>query len=327
MKTQTIPFLTDAAPAVALAVLGKHPLSADHLEDIGLVTPSLIAFKQRFYVDGIADALARQVWLRDLGSLDEVPYNHHLLCVGTAGWMAARLVRSSDSVGRRQFPLILALHSGNLALLHQIGGVTAVLETCKEALIASTDAASMRHAHDEALKSLVNLETKAGEVPPPASAQKESWLKHMPKMGVDCEGLKRCCHALLPIGAGAGKARLPLHPQASWPSATMWASFLRTLLDARPSLTFIWRQDRPFADAWLHPPDSRALANIFAEESTQPMTTDVPFAINADLAEKVAQSMGTWLKSTSLFSDEPEAPAAEKSFLSKIYQNVFGKRV
>jgi hypothetical protein len=52
-----------------VALFGKHPSAADHMEDLGIATPSLAAFRQGFYIDGIGGALAKQTWYRDLGAV------------------------------------------------------------------------------------------------------------------------------------------------------------------------------------------------------------------------------------------------------------------
>ena len=106
-------FLTDALPqnAVArLAVFGKHPAAADHLEDVGLTTGSLVHFKQTFYVDGLGETLAKRRWEKEIESGDAVPYGHGIVCTGPAGWLAAFFTASSDAKGRKQYPLVAAAH-------------------------------------------------------------------------------------------------------------------------------------------------------------------------------------------------------------------------
>src|SRR5688572_29131520 len=115
MSTGASAFLTDALPqnAVArLAVFGKHPAAADHLEDAGLTTTSLVQFKQGFYVEGLGEMLAKRRWEKELENADSVPYGHALVCAGPAGWLVAFFIASSDAKGRKQYPLVAAAHMG-----------------------------------------------------------------------------------------------------------------------------------------------------------------------------------------------------------------------
>ena len=106
-------FLADGLPpqAVArLAIFGKHPSAADHLEDAGLTTHSLVQFKQGFYVEGLGETLARRRWEKELEGMDSVPYAHGIVCAGPDGWIASYFNASSDAKGRRQYPLVAAAH-------------------------------------------------------------------------------------------------------------------------------------------------------------------------------------------------------------------------
>lgn len=315
-------FLADPAPPATLAVFGKHPLAADHLEDIGLSTASLVNFKQGMYIEGIGDCLKRQTWLKDLGSLDSVPYDHHMLCLGSAGWLAARLVHSSDAAGRKQYPLVLALHSGDFALLHQIGNVVATLESTLEPLRTASDTPGLRQALASGTQRLTAFAEKP--VPSPGAQARESWLQHMPSAGPDRVGLWRCCHALRPDGAAAGRARIPLHPTSPWPSAALWSSFFFSLLGdkSQSPITLIWRHGQAFADAWLSPPGGRVLTTLFTDEAAQPLTTDVPFSIPPELRRDAEFLLNTWLQQPELFPSPVEN--VENSILNKVCKGMFG---
>jgi hypothetical protein len=320
MKPSPAPFLAEPAPeSAAVALFGKHPLAADHLEDTGLSTASLVAFKQGMYIEGIGECLSRQAWLKDLAEAESIPYDHHLFCVGTHGWLAARLTRSSDAAGRKQYPLVLALHSGNFALLHQIGSVITLLDECMQSVQAAGSLSELRQAPSKLPERLVALTEKS--VPAPGAQARESWRQHLPGIGPDGIGLWRCCHALMPEGAAGGRARIPLHPGSPWPSAALWASFLSHLGVSKP-LSIIWRHGNPFADIWLFPPGARVLANLFSSETSQPLTTQVPFNIPQPVRETSESSLTDWLQQTELFP-KPADPG-NTSLLNKVCHNVAG---
>jgi hypothetical protein len=226
----------------------------------------------------------------------------------------ARLVHSADAAGRRQYPLVLALHSGDFTLLNQVGVLAARLETAMEALRSATDRTALRHILAEVKKTFEEMSQMAGAKPPPNTAARESWLQHLPPGRGDPEGLWRCCHALLPEGAGAGRARLPIHAAVPWPSITLWAAFLRQLCGANNCFSFLWRQGSSFADVWLSPPGARMLSSMFADEATHPLTTQVPFNLTESIQIQAAAVLASWLKQDALFTSI-EAPG--KKFLKQ----------
>ncbi|WP_395735926.1 hypothetical protein [Prosthecobacter sp.] len=321
MSTASLSFLAEPAPGTSLALFGKHPLVADHLEDINLASSSLVAFKQGLYIEGIGECLSRQVWFKDLGQTDSIPYDHNLLCLGPTGLLVARLVHSEDAVGRKQYPLVLALHTGELSLLHEVGLMAAAFETTLEKLRVAADLTALRQTLADAERQLSEIRQSASAKAPPNSSARESWLQHLPPGGGNREGIFRCCHALLPEGAGAGRARLPIHSSVSWPSITLWASFLRQLCGSKPCISFLWRRGRPFADIWLSPPGARALASIFADEAAQPLTTQVPFTVPDNIRQQAQSALESWLSQESLFP-APQAVEGRPNLFNKVRQEI-----
>lgn len=320
MPPRPHPFLAEPTAGPALALFGKHPSAADHLEDIGLTTPSLVSFKQFFYIDGIRESLSRQAWLKDLGEADMIPYDHHLFCVGPCGALMARISQSSDAAGRKQYPLVLALHLGDLAMLNQVGLLVAALENGVGLLRSVRDLTSMRRVHADVQQNIVET-SRHSAAPAPARQARESWLNHLSPGDADNNGLLRCCHALLPEGAGAGRARVPIHSSAPWPSATLWASFLHHLLGSPQCLSLLWRHGQNFADVSLNPPNARVLSTLFASESAKPLTTLVPFNIPESVTMRVKVALPVWSEQSRLFVTVPvaEAPA---TVLNKVCQGV-----
>ena len=311
------PFLEDSllgAPG-KLALFGKHPAAADHLEDMGLSTASLVAFKQAFYVEGIPECLTRQTWLKDLGSIEAPPYDHSLLCIGRAGWMAVRFQHSADAPGRRQFPLVLALHGGDFTSLNRVADIGQLLENALAAAVAAKDPAALRQVHSQA-QAQVNELLGAPAASAPGQSAREAWLQGLP-LGQDSQGLWRTCHALSPQGAGAGAARVPLHLGGPWQSATLWLSLVKRLFLPPSGMTFLWRQRQPFADVFLTPPSSRALIPLFAPESSQPQTASVPFNYTLELKAEAQSILLQWLQDPGLFETQKK-PEETPSLLKKV---------
>ncbi|MEN3942410.1 hypothetical protein WJU23_14015 [Prosthecobacter sp. SYSU 5D2] len=311
------PFLEDSllgAPG-KLALFGKHPAAADHLEDMGLSTSSLVAFKQAFYLEGITECLNRQTWLKDLPAADAPPYDHCLLSLGRKGWMAVRFQQSSDAAGRKQFPLVLALHGSDFSSLNRIADIGQLLETALTAAAGARDLAALRQVHNQAQAQVLELLSTPAASPPGPSAR-EAWLQGLP-LGQEKEGLWRICHALSPAGASAGSARVPLHLGGPWQSATLWQSLVKHLFQPPAGTTVVWRPRQAFADLALCPPHFRILGSLFAPESSQPQTCTVPFNYTPELKAEAQGILIRWFSESSLF--EPLKNTQESpSLLNKV---------
>jgi hypothetical protein len=92
----------------ALAVFGKHPAWNDHMDDLGLSTPSLRACKRLLYIQGIAANASRQQSLP--AGAEFLPYRHLLLWFRGREAILLRLLESEDGRGRGFFPLVGAVH-------------------------------------------------------------------------------------------------------------------------------------------------------------------------------------------------------------------------
>ena len=319
MTTSPPPFLDDAfAGAARLAIFGKHPAAADHLEELGLSTASLVAFKQGFYIDGIGGSLAKQTWHKELPAGDAVPYDHELLCAGRAGWLAARFTHSSDASGRRQYPLVVAVHGGDTAALHHTAAILDELDAQSDGAAGLKDANALRQAQIQGQAEWESRVTKWSAEPVVNRQVKEAWLRSE-GLGPDLLGLQRICHALLPQGAGAGRARVPLVGVEPGLSRVLWLSFVRELLGWQvPVLTIITRHGDAFGDLVLGPPGARALTALFAGIGAQPLTSAVPFNLAGDLAPGVDAVVDAWLRQPALFSEPDTTEDSSDGLLQRI---------
>lgn len=306
-------------PAVRLALFGKHPSAADHLEDLGLSSPSLITFKKIFYLEGITECLTRQVWLKDLGAMESVPYDHCLLCLGHTGWLAARFQHSSDAPGRRQFPLVLALHGQDFSALNRIAEVGQILERALAAAIAAKDSAALRQMHAQA--QLQCQETLVAPAAAPGASARDSWLQGLP-LAPDLQGMWRICHVLSPLGAGVGLARVPLHLGGPWQSATLWLSLIRQLfLPPSGNISLVWRPGQAYGDLVMTAPGGRFLHTLFTPESSLPQSSAVPFNYTPELEKEAREVLQKWLLEPALVpSIQPVNESA--SLLNKVCNGV-----
>lgn len=95
---------------IFLALFGKHPAWDDHMEDLGLATPSLRTCKRVLYIEGMAANAARHRTLDEDEGAALSPYRHVLLWIRNEEAILLRLVESTDGRGRHYFPLVGAVH-------------------------------------------------------------------------------------------------------------------------------------------------------------------------------------------------------------------------
>ncbi|HEY3897601.1 MAG TPA: hypothetical protein VGM54_03255 [Chthoniobacter sp.] len=292
---------------VYLGIFGKHPAAADHLEDLGLKTAAMVAFKQQFYVAGVGDCLARSAWGAELTAGGPIPYDHCLLNVDAEGWIAARIVSSQDAAGRRQYPLVVCLHGTSHESLHAHQEIWALLNREVAAARAASTVAQLRETVSR---------TEGMDFPTTASSlpDRRHWL--------DVYGryLDRVAHSISPTGSGLSCIRVPVGvPPAT--DVLLWMSFLIHFRRCQ-ALTAIWRSAATFTDVLLAPPAELLLRRMFADESKIPLTTQVPLKISPETSEQVAATLASWLPASRLFPDGPSAE--DDSFLTRLRRDLSG---
>ena len=311
-------FLTDTLPpnAVArLAVFGKHPAAADHLEDAGLSTHSLVQFKQGIYVEGLGEILARRRWEKELENPDAVPYGHGIVCAGAAGWIAAYFIASSDAKGRRQYPLVAAAHmtgfraAGSAAEAGEI-----IRQTLRHAQGASTVEA-IRTAQSTGQR---QLEDKLANVSSSAAgASVRLLMLEGSGCGPESDALARVLHALSPQGAGTGRARVRQSVAVSSFHALLWAALVRSVLHMeRQPLCVTWQHGDSLADITLGEPSGRPLQYLFTPETAVPLTACVPYSIDDDQQEAWSLAVQAWLEA-------PDFIAAPETESGGVLKNMF----
>jgi hypothetical protein len=94
-------------PKVHMAAFGKHPGWDDHIEDIGLTSPSLVLARRVMYSEGIAGNIDSGSWDR-LEDVKRLPsFKHHFYWRRPEGWLVGRMWSSRDGKGRSKYPMIV----------------------------------------------------------------------------------------------------------------------------------------------------------------------------------------------------------------------------
>ncbi|HEV7403951.1 MAG TPA: hypothetical protein VGO11_13520 [Chthoniobacteraceae bacterium] len=275
-------------------IFGKQPSAADHLEDLGLATAALTAFKRDFYVEGLGGCVARSVWSEAVPAGAPIPYDHCLLTVSAEGWVAARFVASQDATGRAQFPLVVCLSGAELRDLES-PHLWPWLERQAAAARAAETTERLEQICAAAAAGLPVLSGKA------SAAARRAWAER------NRTGLERTAHALSPQGAGGNRVRVPLQDDAG-AEAVWWISYL-VQLHLAPVFTVVWRVGARWGDLALTPPATALLQTLFASPDQVPLTTGVPFSISEETRRYAAAALAEWLAAPALFP-EPAAAGA-----------------
>ncbi len=297
-------FLTDPLPqgaAARLAIFGKHPAAADHLEDAGLSTHSLVGFKQGFYVEGLGEMLARRRWEKELEGLDAVPYAHGMLCAGPDSWLAAYFNASSDAKGRRQYPIVAAAH---MAGFRAASAAAEAGEIIRQTLRQAQGAGSVEAIRSAQASGQRQLDARlAGVSPGAAGSSVRLRLLEGSGCGPESDALARVLHSLSPQGADTGRARVRQSVAVSPFHALLWAGLVRSVLRLeRRCLCLTWQHGDSLADITLGEPAARALQSLFAPETAVPLTACVPYSIDDEQQEVWGAAVQAWLDSPDLFT-------------------------
>ncbi len=216
-------WLRSGGPRVHLAAFGKHPGWDDHMDDLGLETPSLVTFKRLLYLEGIAGNLATGAWeqLDDAARLRG--FNHLFRWQRGDQFLLGRIWSSRDGKGRAHFPMILCAHilSPPAPTTEQIGNV---LQTLHHQCADTAQAEVVRQLVAQALGDLRHTAAAPDERPgsPPAPAD----LGDLPELASFHRGDFRPR-----TNPPAQVARISVLPEAPHRGLEFWQAALRERLD------------------------------------------------------------------------------------------------
>ena len=306
------PFLTDPLPQGAtarLAIFGKHPAVADHMEDAGLSTHSLVGFKQGFYVEGLGEILARRRWEKEIENPEAVPYGHGIVCAGPDGWIAAYFNASSDAKGRRQYPLVAAAH---MAGFKAAAAASEAGEIIRQSLRQAQGAGTVDGIRSAQASGQRQLDDRLNGVSSGAAgASVRLRLLEGSGCGPESDALARVLHSLSPQGAGTGRARVRQSSAVTTFHALLWVALVRSVLGLeRQPVCITWQHGDSLADLTLGEPSARTLQNLFAPETAVPLTACVPYSIEEEQQEAWGAAVQAWLDAPDILAPPRAEPGS-----------------
>lgn len=286
------------APRFYVSGFGKHPGWNDHLDDIGLITSSLIRAKVLIY-DGIAHQVESAAWEKGGGAERIAPGFDHII-----HWrrmhesLIGLMWSSSDGKGRSLYPMITLAHCVGQPFGWQAEDVLPTLEAvgakCRETKLSGS-VVTMLNAAQEALRARLGDGRTATAAGGQSLGVREwaAWMAREPVL------LRRVLHHLgvnfMPFAAGAvdwcegrrngaqsRSLRLPLVPDVS-PAASInaWVSFLATQLSpAVPALALL-RADLGWIDVIFGEPEPADFVVLRTLPSATVKVTDIPYELEA----------------------------------------------
>lgn len=284
------------APRVYVGAFGKHPGWNDHLDDIGLVTASLIASRRVLYANGIASQIESAVWDKE-GPEKTLPGFDHLVLWRRPGeTLVGRLWASRDGKGRALYPFVIVVHCVGLTHEQVVGVVLPALEAAGTACMAATGSGEVASALNETQQALRARfgNSDAGILAEDSAIGVSAWARHF---SAERAPLERVLHHLaanfgaFEPGVGAWSAvegaarsrtlRVPLFPDAApAESLNAWLSFLATQLDPAAPLLALLPRGHQWLDVIVGEPAPTDFFGLRALPSALPPVTDIPYHLD-----------------------------------------------
>jgi hypothetical protein len=313
------------APRVYLGAFGKHPGWNDHLDDLGLVTASLIDTRRILY-SGVAHQIETAAWEK-AGADKVAPGFDHAIHWRRPGESLTGLVWSSqDGKGRSLYPMIVVVQCVGQSFAWIADVVVPRLEAVAEKCRATASASAVIAALNDTQQNLRYRAPGLGAAPLPDSALGiAAWAEyctHEPAI------LQRVLHhlrgqfALFAPGcaewcenekqAGSRSLRLPQIPGARpAESLNAWISFLATQVDPAVPILGLLPMDRTWVDVIVGEPAPADFFVLRALPAAVPLVTDIPYQLDAEMQASCAGLLADvargHLPATSLLNGETVA--------------------
>ena len=306
-------------PRAQLCLFGKHPGWDDHMQDMGLNTERLVEVRRTLYAEGIAGNIDVGAWEK-LGAA-ALPLFEHVFVWRFTGdeFVFGRLWSSSDARGRKKYPMVVCVHARGYELTRMAAlaseSVTRVMETCRQ----ETDAQAVKSAFARESEGLMARASGVG-----AGGYErfdgscKSTLAADPSLNSDgAVALVRAAYSLHREAEPAMKRglaqssrgvhlRLPgVRGMGPGGSAWAWSAAILDLLNVPRGLadgvmaieavggTAVGGSAR-WVDGLIGKVTSQELVCLRASTAAIPLTTDVPFNIDATFADRVRSKAAMW---------------------------------
>jgi len=308
-------------PRAQLCLFGKHPGWDDHMQDMGLNTERLVEVRRTLYAEGIAGNIDVGAWEK-LGAA-ALPLFEHAFVWRFKGdeFVFGRLWSSSDARGRKKYPMVACVHARGFELTRMASlaseSVTRVMEACRQ----ESDAQAVKSVF---LRESEGLMARASGAASGVSGYErfdgscKATLAADPNLNADgALALVRAAYSLHREAEPAMKRglaqssrgvhlRLPsVRGMGLGGSAWAWSAAILDLLNVPGGVadgllaieavggTSVGGSGQ-WVDALIGKVTTQELVCLRATRAAIPLTTDVPFTIEAAFADRVRSKAAIW---------------------------------
>ena len=287
---------------VVVAAFGKHPGWDDHMDDIGLETPALVAIKRILYVQGIGKNIDNGKWAELESKQSGTEFGHTFVWCRDDDIIAGRLWPSRDGRGRASYPMVVCVHCRQVPLQWVYDCVLphlAHLETECRGGTASTVRACLSACREGLQKALDTSDGFEQELP--GKADLIGRLTHLP----DNEGLIRILYHIdremsvglvSSVGPGGSEhsahARVPASSSGAAETPILWTRLLLNEYGRQVGVLIVMPHQGNWLDIIVGEPRPEQLYCLRASTDALPLTNTVPYKIDRDSANKLRQQAG-----------------------------------
>jgi hypothetical protein len=290
-----------------VAAFGKHPGWDDHMEDIGLQTPALVALKRFLYVEGIGKNIDNGKWAELEARQSALEFGHTFVWCRDSDTLAGRLWPSRDGRGRTSYPMIVCTQGQQVSLRWVYEDVLPHLAHLETQCRNSNTADEVR-AHLLACRGA--LQTALDAVGGPTRGLHDETdlvaaLLQDPGSGLNQEGLIRILYHLhretsAGVVSHAGRNRCEHSAHARVPAARglvaeasiLWTRLLLRECGPHTSVIVFMPHQGAWLDIIIGEPSASQLVCLRAALEALPLTNTVPYKISDEFVERIVQKTG-----------------------------------
>jgi hypothetical protein len=294
------------APRFYLSGFGKHPGWNDHLDDIGVITDSLIRAKALIY-DGIAHQVESAAWEKGGPERIAPGFDHVIHWRRMHESLTGLMWSSSDGKGRSLYPMITLAHCVGQPFGWQAEEVMPALQEvgakCRSTR-HSVAVVGVLNAAQEALRA--RLAGGPGDSVTSSKLGVKEWAAYVTR---EPAILRRVIHHLLvnfnAFAPGSQQwcdrksgtpqtrtIRLPVVPDATTAgSINAWLSFLATQLDPAAPLLALAPVDRQWLDVIVGEPSPSDFYVLRTLPVATAIVSDIPYELEMPAPAAVASAV------------------------------------
>ncbi|MBL9031138.1 MAG: hypothetical protein JNM80_05465 [Phycisphaerae bacterium] len=295
-----------------MAAFGKHPGWNDHIDDLGLSTPELVATKRLIYVEGVAGNIDSGAWdALDAGA--RLEGFDHLFAWRLAGSqvLAGAMWSSSDGKGRKRYPMVVCAQLTGVGLAWALHEALPVLMRLRAECPQADTADRVRSLIDRSragLQAQVSAAEAQTETLDPAGLLRA--LAARPELGPDGLGLVRImyqCERELPayrtpksgiVGRSSTfvvrpqHLRVPLGGDSPEQGLVTWHRFMLTQVDRMSPVLAIVPVGQSWVDLIVGEPTPAQFFCLRAAPKTMPLGSDIPYSLDPEFVARAVREIG-----------------------------------